>query len=330
VLEKGALEGHSEKLMRERDSLRHSWSGGCTTIDSVAWYRGDDFVQTGAARIATPPNYPFKPHYPHPLTAPLHAGETKVLARQALCRFELSGLLRDDPASKGIMPALEQTFSPRAASHMYHVLSCVAAEDKQRMLQGSWGGLQPFMKGKSDLNPDTGKLINSSMALAESTVRSNSRASVVDTDMWLKAQMARSWDATSVPGPTAHPFNCCCLTCSLCLRGEFPKTRSLYQRLCTHEAGNAQNFARTGQDLPTTRHSLGEVQQGKVCRPQQAEAGPRHPQVPHGYQSSPRKARVASSWMTEPHLTRIPLATAIRGGLAHSLRFASTVEGLVD
>ena len=327
----GTLEGHAEKLMRERDTLRHSWSGGGTTINSHAWYHGDDFEQTGANQIQTPPNWPHAPHYPHPPKADVHAGENKVLARQALLRLDLSKILRDDPACKGLMPALSEIHSPRAVPHMHHVLSCVSRKDKTRMSQGSWSGMQRFLGEKSMLDPHTGKLTNSAMALGDSSVISNSHFATLDSQKWLQAQVSRSWDATSAPGPTAHAVNCCCLSCSLCLQGDFPQTRSLYHRLVTHEAGNTYSFAKVGQDVVSPRgKNAGIIRR----RNEHFGAGPRHPQVPNGFKiSTPRTEYVPSPRAIvskQSPIKDVSLSQAIRGSLAHSLRFAAKVNGLVE
>lgn len=48
----GSLPGHSEKLVKERDALRHSWYGRDSgTINTSTWYHQGDFEQTG---LSTP------------------------------------------------------------------------------------------------------------------------------------------------------------------------------------------------------------------------------------------------------------------------------------
>jgi hypothetical protein len=310
--------------------MRHSWNGTGSTSSAV-WYRDENFEQTGTGRsfVPAPPNWPFKAHYPASLESPLHGGVTKVFARQALARCELATILRSDPATQGMVPHLPPSTSQRVAPHMHHLLSCVPATDKARMTRGAWKSWQNLMEGKSTLDPHTGKLINTSMKLAKSTVASNSHVSTIKNKEWSRSQATRCWEPTSAPGPTEHPVNCCCLSCSIRLQGEHPETRSLYRRLSTNEAGNTGSFCHSGMDVVSPRGAHA----GIIRRPSQVGAGPLHPQIPSGYRSPPRPKPTRSPASVEaksPRIKGVTLFNASRGGVADSLRFSASVDGLAE
>ena len=323
LYETATFQARAEKLKGEHDALRLSWSGA-TGVRARTMHNDED---SWKARERTPPNYPFKPHYPEPPRAPVHEGNTKELARQALLRLELSDLLRKDSALKGLVPSMPQTMSRRVAPHMYNVMSCVPTEEKERIAQSSWPAVQPLLHEKSRLDPSTGKLINSSMKLAHTSIVSNNHSSTLNSQLWTQTQSARSWEPTSTPGPTPHPVSCCCLSCSLNKQGEQPTTRLLYRRLSTHEAGNALNFAKTGQAVRTWPDA-----QQKVAQTSPLSVRARHPQVPHGFRSPPRPAVRSPTCCNsiKGQLKEIDLSEAVRGGLAQSLLFAAKVSGLVE
>ena len=323
LYETATFQARSEKFKSEHDAMRLSWSGA-TGARARTMHDDEDSWQ---ARERTSPNYPFKPHYPEPPRAPVHEGNTKELARHALLRLELSDLLRNDSALKGLVPPMTQTMSRRVAPHMYNVMSCVPTEEKERIAQSSWPAVQPLLHEKSRLDPSTGKLINASMKLAHTSIGSSSHSSTLNSQLWTQTQSARSWEPTSTPGPTPHPVSCCCLSCSLKKQGEQPTTRLLYRRLCTHEAGNALNFAKTGQAVGTWPDA-----QQIVAQTSPLSARARHPQVPHGFRSPPRPA-VRSPTCCNPikgQLKEMAISEAVRGGVAQSLLFAAKVSGLVE
>lgn len=323
LYETATFQARAEKLKGEHDALRLSWSGA-TGVRARTMHNDED---SWKARERTPPNYPFKPHYPEPPRAPVHEGNTKELARQALLRLELSDLLRNDSALKGLVPPMPQTMSRRVAPHMYNVMSCVPTEEKERIAQSSWPAAQPLMHEKSRLDPSTGRLINASMKLAHTSIGSSCHSSTLNSQLWTQTQSARSWEPTSTPGPTPHPVSCCCLSCSLNKQGEQPTTRLLYRRLSTHEAGNALNFVKTGQAVRTWSDA-----QQKVAKTSALSARARHPQVPHGFRSPPRPVVRSPTCCNsiQGQLKEIALSEAVRGGLAQSLLFAAKVSGLVE
>ena len=222
------------------------------------------------------------------------------------------------------------------------------------MKSGSWSGVQSMMHEKSRLEKDTGKLINSSMTLAESSVDSKSRLSTIDPRVWMKAEGACG--QTSVPDPV-HPVNCCCLTCSMRLHGESPPTRSVYHRLVTNEAGNAQSFARMSADVVSPRGKYAGIIR-KPSADREVGAGQHHPQLPHGYlhipsslsnsspttsltkhtqsPGSPERAEPESKLFWQLAETKISpikhisLSRAVRGGVTQSLLFTAKVEGLSE
>ena len=330
LYETATFQAQSEKIKGERDALRHSWSG-TTGVHAHTGYDGGDSWHERARGVGTPPNYPFKPHYPERPRAPVHEGATKEMARQALLRLELSNLLRADSALCGLVPPMPHSVSRRVAPHMYNVMSCVPTEEKERIAQSSWESAHSFLRQKSRLDPHTGKLTDASMKLAHTSIASNSHSSTINSQMWIQAQMRRSWDPTSTPGPTRHPMSCCCLSCSLDKQGEHPKTRLLYRRLSTHEAGNALTFAETGKAVATWPHA-----QESAAKTSPLGARPRHPQVPHGFKSPPRPpaarspGRGNSKEENQGQLKELALSEAVRGGHCQSLLFAARVDGLTE
>ena len=332
ALATGTLEGHSEKLLRQRDTMRHSNENCGGTINSASWYRGDDFQPTKSQPVPLT-NYPFKAHYPHLPQAPVHCGEIKALARQALSRMELSDTLCHHPANRGLVPALPPITSQRVAPHMHNVLSCYSTEDKEHISRGSWDSWQSIMSAKSTLEPHTGKLINSSMKLADSTVPSNSHQSTLSINEHLRQQATRSWASISAPGKTPHPINCCCLACSMRLQGEHPATHALYHRLCTHEAGNTQSFARPAKDALRDQDVIADTHRSLEDGGHRATPRNLHPQIPHGFRGPMKTSptmHAASVEAKSPRLKQLRLPQAMRGGVVHHLLYAASVEGLAE
>ena len=117
------------------------------------------------------------------------------------------------------------------------------------------------------------------------------------------------------------------------LQGEHPATHALYHRLCTHEAGNTQSFARPAKDALRDQDVIADTHRSLEDGGHRATPRNLHPQIPHGFRGPMKTSptmHAASVEAKSPRLKQLRLPQAMRGGVVHHLLYAASVEGLAE